>query len=66
MSKLDLVVELVKSLNQGNSGNADERVEMALYQYNQIEKEGLILTISTAESVKKTKHEPTSTLHEKY
>ena len=35
--QVELLVDLVKSLNKGNSGAADDRVEMAELQFQQLE-----------------------------
>lgn len=40
--KVQIVLELVKSLNQGNTGYSNDRVDMAIKQYNQLVDAGLI------------------------
>jgi hypothetical protein len=38
----DIIFELVKSLNIGNSGYVDSRVDYAIEQYNQLVRSGVI------------------------
>lgn len=43
MSKAEIILELVKSLNMGNTGYADKRVATAEEQYRQLEEKGYIV-----------------------
>lgn len=42
MNRNEIILELVKSLNMGNSGYINDRVHYAKTQYTQLVKEGLI------------------------
>ena len=43
MTKQEIIFELLKSLNKGNSGDPQGRVSMANYQYTQLSELGLSL-----------------------
>ena len=42
MTKQEIILRLVESLNRGNSGGAYDRVRYALAQYNQLVEAGII------------------------
>ncbi len=48
MTKQEIIFELLKSLNKGNSGDPKTRVRMANYQYSQLSELGLALDAKSA------------------
>ena len=42
MSKEELIIQLLISLNQGNSGYIQDRVRYAIEQYDELVREGII------------------------
>lgn len=42
IDKTQIVLELVKSLNMGNTGYSNDRVDVAIKQYNQMVDAGII------------------------
>jgi hypothetical protein len=44
MSKEEIILDLVKSLNMGNSCSYDDRVNIAISQYDQMVRLGVICT----------------------
>ena len=40
--KEEIILRLLESLNAGNSGYYDNRLHMAMYQYDQLVKNGII------------------------
>lgn len=43
MNKENLIIELLVSLNQGNSGYINDRVKYAIEQYNQLVENNIII-----------------------
>lgn len=42
MTKVQIIVELLKSLNAGNSGYPQDRVRYAIEQYHELVKKGIV------------------------
>lgn len=42
MTKAEIILQLVSSLNAGNSGYINERVDYAVHQYEQLVERGII------------------------
>ena len=42
MTKQEIILRLVESLNRGNSGGAYDRVSFAVHQYEQLVERGII------------------------
>lgn len=46
-TKAEIIFELVKSLNAGNSGDCNERVPIAIHQYERLVRNGIIVELNT-------------------
>lgn len=51
MTKNEIIFEILKSLNNGNSGPTDTRIALAVSQYEELKEKGLLEGIITDENL---------------